>query len=256
MLDFQRKKDLSVISTSTPRDNSFFYYDQSKNLYDFVLKHENQMKQMESEILNLKSQLIDITTKNPTTIASQNNNDKNNLLLNIKEEIKNELIKDINNIIISQKNEFKEQVDSLKEEIEIIEEYKNNNNKILEINNSLQNLNQQIMINNEEKSNLENTILNKIDTDKKEINILTTNINKRIDNFDLDFDRLIQSLKVQFLNNANTINQLELSKVNINEYEKQIDIINHNIEELNYRFERLDSISQINKNNLINKNII
>ena len=255
MLDFQRKKDLSVISTSTPRDNSFFYYDQSKNLYDFVLKHENQMKQMESEILNLKSQLIDITTKNPTTIASQNNNDKNNLLLNIKEEIKNELIKDINNIIISQKNEFKEQVDSLKEEIEIIEEYKNNNNKILEINNSLQNLNQQIMINNEEKNNLENTILNKIDNDKKEINILTTNINKRIDNFDLDFDRLIQSLKVQFLNNANTINQLELSKVNINEYEKQIDIINHNIEELNYRFERLDSISQINKNNLINKNM-
>ena len=253
MLDFQRKKDISVISSSTPRDNSFFYFDQSKNLYDFVLKHENQMKQMESEILNLKTQLIEVT-KNIPLVSSQNNNiinnDKNNLILNIKEEIKDELLKNLNNIIISQKNEFKEQVDSLKEEIVIIEEFKNNNNKFIEINNSLQNLSQQLVLNNEEKTNLEN----KIDNSKKEINILASNITKRIDNFDLDFDRLIQSLKTQFLNNANTINQLEISKVNINEYDRQIEIINQNIEDLNNRLNRFDNINQLNKNNMINKN--
>ena len=72
----------------------------------------------------------------------------------------------------------------------------------------------------------------------------------------MDFDRLIQSLKVQFLNSANTINQLELSKVNISEYENQIDIINQNIEELN---NKMDNINQINlnnqKNKILNKNI-
>lgn len=258
MLDFQRKKDFSVFSSSTPRDNSFLYFDQSKNLYDFVLKHENQMRQMESEIIHLKSQLIDIENKTPLS-QSQNNNvlstDNNNTLLNLKEEIKNEIAKDLSNIIISHKNEIKEKFDSLKEEIEMIEDYKNNNHKILEINNSLQNLNQQLMLNNEEKSNLENNICNRIDKDKKEMDTLISNINKRIDNFDLDFDRLIQSLKVQFINNAKTINQLENSKVNINDYERQIDMINQNMEELNNRIDRLDSLdnlNQINKNKIVN----
>jgi len=217
MLDFQRKKDSSILCSVTQRDNSFLNFEQSKSLYDYIIKHDNQMKQMESEILNLKTQLSEITTKIPFLSSKKNNsindNKNNDILLDIKEEIKKELSKDLNNAIISQKNEFKNQFESLKEEIEIINDNKNNNNKILEINNSLENLTQQIMMKNEEeKNNLNNTILNKIDSDKKEINIITSNLNKRIDNFDLDFDRLIQSLKVQFLNSANTINQLEKTK--------------------------------------------
>ena len=259
MLDFQRKKDSNILSSGTPRDNSFFYFDQSKNLYDFILKHDNQMKKMESEIINLKTQILELTSKIP--FLSQNNNfleieKNNNLMLNLKEEIKGDLIKDLNDVIISQKNEFKEQIDSLREEIEIIDDNKNNNNKILEINNSLQNLNQQLMLNNEEKNNLENIILNKVENDKKEINLVTSNINKRIDNFDLDFDRLIQSLKVQFLNSANSINQLEMSKVNISDYERQIDIITQSIEELNNKIDN-NNQSNINENNhqSINRNL-
>ena len=259
MLDFQRKKDSNILVSGTPRDNSFLYFDQSKNLYDFILKHDNQMKKMESEIINLKTQILDLTSKIP--ILSQNNNfleieKNNNLILNLKEEIKGDLIKDLNEVIISQKNEFKEQIDSLREEIEIIDDNKNNNNKILEINNSLQNLNQQLMLNNEEKNNLENIILNKVENDKKEINLVTSNINKRIDNFDLDFDRLIQSLKVQFLNSANSINQLEMSKVNISDYERQIDIITQSIEELNNKIDN-NNQSNINENNQqsLNRNI-
>ena len=248
MLDFQRKKDSNILGSVTPRDTSFLYIDQSKNLYDIMLKHDNQMKKMESEIINLRSQILEISSKLP--ILSQNNNyidpEKNNLLINLKEEIKDDLIKDLNSVIIAQKSEFKEQIDSLREEIEIIDYNKNNNNKIMEINNSLHNLNQQLMLNNEEKNNLENIIINKVEKDKKEINIVTSEINKRIDNFDLDFDRLIQSLKVQFLNSANTINQLELSKVNVNDYEKQIDSITQSIEELN---NKIDSINQPNTNN-------
>ena len=260
MLDFQRKKDNSVIFSSTQRDNSFLYFDQSKNVYDFILRHDNQMKQMELEIKNLKSQMIDITEKMPFSSWQNdciNFNKNNNYSNNLKEEIKNELMKDLNNLIISQKKELKEQMDSLKEEIEIIEDNKNNNNKILEINHSLQNLNHQLFLNNEEKNNLENVILNKVENNKKEINVRANNLKKRMDNFDLDFDRLIQSLKVQFLNSANTINQLEISKVNSNDYEKQIEAINQSIEELSSKILNYNQLNSNNENNKdSNKNIL
>ncbi len=256
MLDFQRKKDSSILCSMTQRDNSFLNFDQSKNLYDFIIKHENQMKQMESEIINLKSQIMEITTKIPLLPQKnifENDDNNNEIILNIKEDIKSDIMKEFNNAIFIQKNEFKNQIETLKDEIEIINENKNNNNKILEINNSLENLTQQLMIKNEEKDNLNNSILNQIENDKNEINLIISNINKRIDNFDLDFDRLIQSLKAQFLNSANSINNLEMSKVNVNEYEKQIEIINQNMEEVNNKLENVFQQIKDNINN--NKNI-
>ena len=255
MLDFQRKKDSSILCSMTQRDNSFLNFDQSKNLYDFIIKHENQMKQMESEIINLKAQIMEITTKIPLLPQKNifDNDDNNNeIILHIKEDIKSDIMKEFNNAIFIQKNEFKNQIETLKDEIEIINENKSNNNKILEINNSLENLTKQLMIKNEEKDNLNNSILNQIENDKNEMNLIISDINKRIDNFDLDFDRLIQSLKAQFLNSANSINNLEMSKVNVNEYEKQIEIINQNIEEVN---NKLENVFQQLKDNMNNKNI-
>lgn len=64
----------------------------------------------------------------------------------------------------------------------------------------------------------------------------------------MDFDRLVQSLKKQFLTNANTISQLEISKVNINDYENQINIINQNIEELSSKLNNINLKSINNKN--------
>ena len=113
MQDFQRKKDTFLLfnNSVSQRDNSFIYSEQSKNLYDFVLKHDNQIKRMENEMTNLKSQILDIKMKFPTN--SQNislsnnflNSDENNInnsylnkIIQIKEDIKNEIIKDINNI--------------------------------------------------------------------------------------------------------------------------------------------------------------
>ena len=95
------------------------------------------------------------------------------------------------------------------------------------------------------KTNLENIILNKINNDKIEINNITNNINKRIDSLDLDFDRLVQSLKNQFLTNANTLNQLEVSKVNTTDFENQINSINQNLEKLN---------NKLNSSNLQDRN--
>ena len=260
MQDFQRKKDTFLLfnNSVSQRDNSFIYSEQSKNLYDFVLKHDNQIKRMENEMTNLKSQILDIKMKFPTN--SQNislsnnflNSDENNInnsylnkIIQIKEDIKNEIIKDINNILIAQKKETKENFENFKKEIQLFNEEKINNSKILEINDSLENLNQQLIQKEEEKSNLENIILNKINNDKIEINSITNNINKRIDSLDLDFDRLVQSLKNQFLTNANTLNQLEISKVNATDFENQINSINQSLEVIN---------NKLNSNNLQDRN--
>ena len=255
MQDFQRKKDSFLLFNSvTQRDNSFIYTEQSKNLYDFVLKHDNQIKRMDNDISNIKSQLLDIKMKLP--INSQNNTSTSNFLsydeninkiIQIKEDIKNELMKDINNILITQKNEMKENFQNLKQEIELYKDSKGNNDKILEINETLESLNQQLLQKDEEKNNLENVILTKINNDKIENNNITNNINKRIDSLDLDFDRLVQSLKNQFLTNANTLNQIELSKVNITDFENQINLINQNLEKLN---------KKINSNDIQHKNYL
>ena len=266
MQDFQRKKDSFLLFNSmTQRDNSFIYTEQSKNLYDFVLKHDNQIKRIENDLANMKSQLIDVKMKFP--LNSQNNNSTNNFIsydennknnsylnkiIQIKEDIKNELMKDINNILINQKKEMKDNFENLKQEIELFTEDKTNNNKILEINDNLETLNQQLMQKDEEKNNLENIILNKINNDKIEYTNITNNINKRIDSLDLDFDRLVQSLKNQFLTNANTLNQFETSKVNLTDFENQINLINQNLEKIN---KKINSSNLPDKNVFIKKNI-
>jgi hypothetical protein len=200
---------------------------------------------MENEMSSIKSQLLDIRMKFPlnsqniagtNTFLSFDENNNNvyiNKIIQIKEDIKNDIMKDINDILISQKNEMKENFENLKKEVDLFNEEKINNNKIIEINDSLENLNQQLLQKDEEKANLENIILNKINNDKIEINNITNNINKRIDSLDLDFDRLVQSLKNQFLTNANTLNQLEISKVNVTDFENQINAINQNLEKIN-----------------------
>ena len=265
MKEFQRKKETNLLFTSFPqKDNSFLgsNNEQSKNLYDFALKHDSQIKIMEVEITNLKSQLMEITMLLNSSQSSKNNSvinieDKStnsylNQIIRFKEDIKNELMTDINNLIYSENNEVKEQLENLKEEIKLFNEEKNNN-KSIEIIGNLESLNQQLMQKDSEKNNMENIILGKINNDKMEINNTINNIIKRMDNFDLDFDRLIQSLKTQFLTNADTISQLDLSKLNITDYEKQINLINQNFDVLN---NKLNDINQKNNNSNINKKII
>ena len=196
-----------------------------------------------------------INNNNTSTNSIENNNLFLNQIKRFKNEIKNELMIGINDMMNSNMKKFNQDFQNLKEEM-IRNNNTNNNSQILEINNSLENINQKLLINNEEKNNLEYNILNRVKNDKIEINNTTENIIKRIDNFDMDFDRLIISLKNQFLNSANTINQLQLSKVNINDYEKQIEIINQSIEDLNNKIEYcMNNDNSQNKNNKMNKSL-
>lgn len=259
MKEFQRKKDTSLLLfNSVPlKNNTIVDSDQSKNLYDFALKHEGQIKRLESEITNIKAQLIELSTK--FSLNLQNNNIEENInssylgqIMSLKEDIKNDLMKDINNIIISQNNEFKEKFQNLKEQMDLYNDQRDNNDKIIEINDNLETLNQQLIMKDSEKNNLENVILSKINNNKLEVNKSTNEMNKRIDNLDTDFDRLVQSLKSQFLTNANTISKLEGSKVNIIDYEKQVNLINQNIEDL---YNKINSSNFLYKKNMTNKNL-
>ena len=268
MLEFHRKKDTSVIYSSTQKDNSQKTSEQSKTLYDYILKHDSQINDIKNEVLNLKSQTMELAMKSSFSHNSKNSNtflynsENSNLFLSqikkFKNEIKDELMSNINDIINTCLQQFREDFENLKEEM-IINDEQISKKKITEINNSLENINQKLIINTEEKNNLENNILNRVNNDKIEISNTTENIMKRIDNFDMDFDRLIISLKNQFLNSANTINQLQLSKVNIIDYEKQMDTINQNIDELNNKIKNIElnvnnKANAINNYNLENKN--
>jgi hypothetical protein len=144
---------------------------------------------------------------------------------------------------------MKENFENFKKEIEVYNENNINKNKIFEINDNLETLNQQLIKKDMEKNNLEEVILNKINNDKIEVNNITNNINKRLDNFDLDFDRLVQSLKNQFSTNANTLNQLEQTKVNITDFENKIILMNQNFEKINKKLSFID----LQDKNIFNK---
>ena len=258
MLEFHRRKDTNLLHTTTQRDISFIGSEQSKTLYDYALKHENYINEIKSEVLNLKTQIMELAMKSSFSPKLQSSNSfisnsqNNNLFLsqikNFKNEIKTELMSNINDIVSTSLKQFREEFDNLKEEM-IINDEQISKKKITEINNSLENINQKLIINTEEKNNLENNILTRVNNDKIEISNTAENIIKRIDNFDMDFDRLIVSLKNQFLNSANTINQLQLSKVNIDDYERQIDIISQTMDDLNSRILNIESNSNSNINN-------
>ena len=264
MLDFHRKKEANILHIITQRDNIIVSSDQTKTLYDYVLKHDSQIKEIQLEMYNFKSQLIEMAMKSSFTQNSINNSinltscsENNNLLLSqikkFKNEIKNELLSGINDIINSNiKKELKEQIFSLKEGFNPFNDERNNEKKFQEINKCIENINQKLILNIEEKNNLQNIIFNKVNNDKIEINNIIQNLNKRIDNFDLDFDRLIQNLKSQFQNSSDTINQLNISKVNINDFEKQIEIINKSILDLNIK---LDNNIKNQNSDIINRSM-
>jgi hypothetical protein len=74
MQEFQRKKDqnLLLFNTITEKECLNTGNDLTKNLYDYTLKHEGQIKRMETEIASLKSQLIDLSVK--CSLNTQKNN--------------------------------------------------------------------------------------------------------------------------------------------------------------------------------------
>ena len=53
MLQFQRKKDTNILYNATQKDNnSLLSSEQSKTIYDYILKHDSQINDIKFEIQN------------------------------------------------------------------------------------------------------------------------------------------------------------------------------------------------------------
>ena len=131
---------------------------------------------------------------------------------------------------------LKSQLFDLTQKINSPENFTNLNNSSLDI----------LTIKNEIKLDLQNEIKQIVNY---EINQKNNELNQKMDNFDIDFDRLIKSLKKQFMNTAETINQLDDNKLNITDYESQIDIINKNINDLKFKNDNKNIITLSNNGN-------
>ena len=132
-------------------------------------------------------------------------------------------------------NMLKSQLFNLTQKINS-ENFSNTNNSSLDI----------LTIKNEIKFDLQKEIKQIVNFETNQKN---NEIIQRMDNFDIDFDRLIKSLKKQFMNTAETINQLDDNKLNITDYESQIDIINKNINDLKFKNDNKNIITLSNNGN-------
>ena len=114
-ITFQRKKEFS--SYTQPIQS-----DQSKTIYDFVLKLDTQIKSLEKEILNLKNDILLLSSKVPLLESKSNDQitktDLNILLPTIptKEEIKSMIKIELEKS--KEKEEIQREIDIIKKENE------------------------------------------------------------------------------------------------------------------------------------------
>ena len=230
-ITFQRKKELS--SYTQPIQS-----EQSKTIYDFVLKQDTQIKSLEKEISNLKNDILLLSSKVPLLESKSNDQitktDLNILLPTIptKEEIKSMIKIELEKS--KEKEEIQRTIDSIKKENETTKKEISSINKKIGI--IEKNLDSKVKEN--EKEDNSNVIIEQVNKaiggiEKKTFTItsqLKQNIeeyiiktNKKLSDFDNDFDRLIESLKTQFQSVNDTILQLDKTKLDIKDISKYIN---------------------------------
>jgi len=283
-INFQRKKEFSSPLLTTTQYFSNMQSEHTKNLYDFVLRLDSQIKNLEKDISILKSQYINLATKIPSFEKNDDKITKNDLaeLILTTQQNQNKLNEDdIKLLIKSEINKvLKEKFTKLNDDIINIKteniEYGKNIDDIIEqqkkLSNQFYSIKDESYCNSkrENSKDFENIIKRQLQKDKneiknsiEEINIKTENyfneINKRINDFDLDFDRLIESLKTQFQSVSETITQIDKNKINIKEFEKILKIHNLDKNQQSNNNKNINNYSQIknyNNNNNNNQNNI
>ena len=272
-INFQRKKEFSSPILTTNQYFSNMQNEHTKNLYDFVLRLDSQIKNLEKEISILKSEYINIATKIPSLEKNDDKLTKNDLaeLILTTQQNQNKLNEDDIKILIKSEinKALKEKFTKINDDIVNIKteniEYGKNIDDIIEqqkkLSNQFYSIKDESYCNSrrENSKDFENIIKRQLQKDKieiknsiEEINQKTENfyneINKRINDFDLDFDRLIESLKTQFQSVSETITQIDKNKINIKEFEKILKI--HNLDKNQLSNNRNGNFSQINKQNI------
>ena len=229
-ITFQRKKEFNTYSQPIQSE-------QTKTIYDFVLRQDNQIKLLEKEINSLKNELIIISSKFP--LLEQKSDDQitkselNFLIPTIptKEEIK-AMIK----IELDKNETIKILPDIKKEIIHLKKDNSERDNKISLINTqitSIQGSLDKIPIEPSQNTpkNIENiSMLNSLEKKtfsnmtqlKQQIEQYIIKTNKKLTDIDNDFDRLIESLKSQFQSVNDMITQFDETKVNIKDLPKYV----------------------------------
>ena len=291
-MNFQRKKDYSTINNSINNNlfsnmNSTNSIEQNKTLYDFVLKLDSKIRNLENNVTLIQSEYINIINKfnlNKNLFSEEKNNNNNNndnekltkkdlkeiLLLSNREnnknflnenDIKNIVNKEIENKFEEFKNEFinnnnnnnnsnKENEKKLNKNLnEIKNDFNNkinniNNNFINKFNFDLKDINNTLINHNKKFTELNNNFNNL----SKSLNNNIINLNTRINDFDLDFDRLIESLKIQFGSVTESIEKINENKINFKDFENIL--IQNNLQ----RIHNNNNNNNNNKNNFNNNN--
>ena len=172
MIDFEKRKEKSVLNSQIHQEECLLNTEQSKFIYEISMNNNNQIKNIQKEIHILKTQICDILNIfNDKSVINKFKN-KNNKTL-VKEEKK---IDDDNNIkeyIIKEiKTQLNDNMEILNNKLNIFnDEYKSElDNEIEMMKNELINHEKLIM-------SLKNNKLDKVDFDEN-INIINNNFDK------------------------------------------------------------------------------
>lgn len=264
-ITFQRKKDISHLNQPS--------VDSTKTIYDYILKQDTKIQLLEKDIKIINSELTQLKQTN-TSIKNEEKRGKlfkEELALNNSKEAIQEIKEVISNIICTEnyitpsilqlKNSFIDMQTSLEKNsvsfvkrLSQLEDRLNSNNNSTTISNSIR---------EEKQSKITDSIyIDLISKHSKNQEILISNcksdlltkiiiIQKRLNEFDQDFDRLIDSLKIQFQNVNEMISEQRHDKeriLSMNGNNKNVNPeIIHNI---------FNSMNQLKEKNQRNENII
>ena len=172
MIDFEKRKEKSVLNSQINQEECLLNTEQSKFIYEISMNNNNQIKNIQKEIHILKTQMCDILNIfNDKSVINKFKN-KNNKTL-VKEEKKIDDDNNIKEFIIKEiKTQLNNNMEILNNKLNIFnDEYKSElDNEIEMMKNELINHEKLIM-------SLKNNKLDKVDFDEN-INIINNNFDK------------------------------------------------------------------------------
>lgn len=172
MIDFEKRKEKSVLNSQIHQEECLLNTEQSKFIYEISMNNNNQIKNIQKEIHILKTQMCDILNIfNDKSVINKFKN-KNNKTL-VKEEKKIDDDNNIKEFVIKEiKTQLNDNMEILNNKLNIFnDEYKSElDNEIEMMKNELINHEKLIM-------SLKNNKLDKVDFDEN-INIINNNFDK------------------------------------------------------------------------------
>ena len=251
-INFQRKK---CGDYSQPAIQS----DQNKTIYDFVLRQDSQIKTLEKELASLKKEFLAINKKIPLYLQREDEYitksdlailmptlpSKEELKLFIKKEIQKEKeeLQDLPQMQITIKTLAQENEENSKALLALTKKINDFSNEMIKFKTDKDD--GRIITQNDTENSLPRQLADFTEI-KEKIEEFILQTNKRLSDFDNDFDRLIESLKTQFSSVQDILAQLEETKIDQQQLAKMISSNNFNIStpkksfNLGFKFNTID----------------